>query len=149
MSVVVWDGVTLACDSDMNDGQVKLPFKKIWEQNWGKFRKLYGVCGPIHECMKLRAWVEQGLAPAEFPELSLETHLVEVTSSLAVFRYTNNGILNVTGKLAVGSGRDFAYGAMFMGANAEEAVRAAIKYSASCSGEVIRLEGQPSGKAQI
>lgn len=37
---------------------------------------------------------------------------------------------------AIGSGAQFAYGAMHMGATAEQAVEAAIKWASGCGGEV-------------
>ena len=140
MSVVVWDGVTLACDSDMNDGQVKLPFEKIWQ----KGKHLYGVVGVISECVKLKTWVRNGCILDWFPQVSPETALIIVSlPDGIVTRYTvSTTPISHTGKIALGTGRDFAYGAMFMGGSAEDGVRAAIKYSASCSGEVITLKGE-------
>lgn len=40
---------------------------------------------------------------------------------------------------AAGSGCDYAYGAMAMGATAEEAVRAAIRFDVGCGGEITVL----------
>jgi hypothetical protein len=43
-------------------------------------------------------------------------------------------------KYAIGSGRDFAIGAMEMGASAEEAVLVASKYEVSCGNSVDILD---------
>lgn len=138
MSVIVWDGVTLASDSDMNDGQVKVPFEKIWREG----QRLCGVVGPVSDCLKLRAWVKEGSIPDKYPTISPDAYLVIVYPNGELTRFTASGIPIATfhKRLALGTGRDFAYGAMFMGASAEDAVRAAIKYSASCSGEVRTLK---------
>lgn len=134
MSVVVWDGITLACDSDTNDGQVKLPLNKIFRVGMS----LCGVVGLVSDCMKLKQWAEKHCPPAEAPDVSPTSSLLRIDHAGMVSMYSS-GWVQRTGKLAIGSGRDFAYGAMFMGADAEEAVRAAIKYSATCSGEVLKL----------
>jgi len=141
MSVLVWDGETLACDSDMNDGQVKVPFDKTWREG----QRLCGVVGPIADCVKLRDWVRGGAIPDRYPTIAPDAYLVIVYPNGELTRFTATGIPIATfhKRIALGTGRDFAYGAMFMGASATDAVRAAIKYSASCSGEVkaLKLKG--------
>jgi hypothetical protein len=50
------------------------------------------------------------------------------------------------GFTAIGSGADFAMGAMAMGATAEQAVKVAIDFNLNCGGEIttIRLDNAPS-----
>lgn len=100
-----------------------------------------GVVGPIEDCIKLKAWADANFIPDKFPTVSQYGYLIVVHPNGEVTRYTASGqpFISHNKKLALGTGRDFAYGAMFMGATAEEAVRAAIKYCASCSGEVLKL----------
>jgi hypothetical protein len=54
--------------------------------------------------------------------------------------YESNGMFEITpGYYAMGSGRDQALGAMFLGAGAVQAVRAAIAHDAYCGGEITVL----------
>lgn len=57
-----------------------------------------------------------------------------------VHRYEKGGWFQVTAEYyAIGSGRDHAAGAFFMGANAEQAVRAAIEHDPASGGDVTVL----------
>ena len=58
-----------------------------------------------------------------------------------VVRYRDTAIpyLHGLNKLAIGEGAPFAYGALFMGATAEQAVLAAIDGSPHCNGQVVSL----------
>ena len=47
------------------------------------------------------------------------------------------------GYMAMGSGRDIAFGAMFMGATAVRAVEAAIAHDTTCGGRVVSLRHDP------
>lgn len=150
MSVIVWDGKVLSADSDINDGQVRMPYQKIWRK--GKF--LYGVVGKVSDCNKLRAWVDLlDKDRASWPAIYPESQLIECHYDGTSKRYhgTTPDPTSHVGVVALGSGRDFAYGALFMKASAPEAVGAAVTFSATCSGGVQSLvhdnyhNGGPNG----
>lgn len=69
--------------------------------------------------------------------------LVVISKEKGLIRYNGNPITLLHGhnKIAIGEGAPFAYGALYMGATAEQAVAAAIHYSVHCNGvpEVLTL----------
>lgn len=68
--------------------------------------------------------------------------LLVVSKEKGVVRYRDTAIpyLHGSNKFAIGEGAPFAYGALFMGATAEQAVLAAIDGSPHCNGQVISLK---------
>lgn len=137
MSVLVWDGEELACDSHANDGRTSFPVEKIWSVNG----YLAGGVGLLSDVYSMRDWWMSGRPKDKFPKVSDRSNFVVVSKRHGLVRYTNSPIPTIHGanKIAVGSGCDFAYGALYMGANARQAVEAAIKYCPSCGGEVVSL----------
>lgn len=67
--------------------------------------------------------------------------LLLLTKEKGLLRYKDLPIpyLHGANNYAIGEGAPFAYGAMFMGATAEEAVAAAIDGSPYCNGHVVSL----------
>lgn len=133
MSVLVWDGVTLAADRAANDGQTKMSVVKLWCAS----DKLIGGVGNMHTVHRLRDWIIDGRNLEDFPSdsNSLGTHVVVVTKDKGLVRYLPDnpyGIEHGFNAIALGTGRDFAYGALAMGATAEQAVEIANKYSTTC-----------------
>ncbi len=131
MSVIVWDGESLAVDHGINDGHVITPVQKAWVVNGVH---LAGV-GTAHDIFKMKLWVTEGRKAEQFPQVSDQSHFVIVNPASGLIRYTTKpiGIVHGFNQVALGSGRDFAYGALAMGANAKQAAEAAAKYCVSCS----------------
>lgn len=147
MSVLVYDGKSLAADSHANTADLAFPFPKIWSLPGTGANKpctIYGAVGPLPAVAALRQWVEQGMEPGKFPtQAGTDSHLVLLSKDKGLIRYKGNAIPYLHGhnKIAIGEGAPFAYGAMFAGATAEQAVAAAIHYSPHCNGkpEVLTL----------
>lgn len=137
MSILTWDGYTLASDQLANDNQVMFPITKVFVH----LGTIVGLIGPLSDMSKLRAWLEAGRKPADFPTgLSNDATLVIVSKQRGLIRYAGpNPYPHVHGfeKCAFGSGREFAYGALHHGATAVQAVEAAIYYSPHCGGKAI------------
>lgn len=76
-----------------------------------------------------------------FPHSSSGGTLLVLTKEKGLLRYKDLPIpyLHGANNYAIGEGAPFAYGAMFMGATAEEAVAAAIDGSPHCNGHVVSL----------
>lgn len=76
----------------------------------------------------------------DFPSNTGGTLLL-LTKDKGLLRYKDLPIpyLHGANNYAIGEGAPFAYGAMFMGATAEEAVAAAIDGSPHCNGHVVSL----------
>lgn len=147
MSVIVHRNNTLAADSHANSGELAFPYTKLWEliptsstdiiiQN----RTLCGAVGPLQSVAALQQWTLQGCESKNFPTNSGGTLLL-LTKEKGLLRYKDVPIpyLHGANNYAIGEGAPFAYGAMFMGATAEEAVAAAIDGSPHCNGHVVSL----------
>lgn len=82
------------------------------------------------------------MLPAQFPQVvGTNFQLLLLSKEKGVVRYRDSSIPYLHGnqKLAIGEGAPFAYGALFMGATAEQAVAAAIEFSPHCNGSPISL----------
>lgn len=143
MTVVAWDGKTLAADKRATDGCANSTTTKIKRLPDGS---LIGSCGDTSACREVCAWFERGADPSEFPA----TQRVSATAAwLLVIR--PDGAVDYfqtspyPGRFedkffAIGSGRDFALAAMHLGKDARTAVEVACALTVSCGNGVDALE---------
>ena len=131
MSVVVWDGRYLCADRAINDGHTVYPLDKIVEIYRGT---TWACCvGPIHRTSRIMAYymgrAPHGFCVTEFNEVRMviANHATGLIRMLGPGQFINHGY----SPCAFGDASDFAYGALAMGATAEQAVIAAQKYSAT------------------
>jgi len=137
MSIVVWDGSTLATDKAATDGTTKWQATKAWHLHEGSQMPLIlsGV-GPLQTILAMKNWMTEGAGPSKFPSAQLTSlfcHFL-VVSRQGLVRY-EQGPLPIDHhrcKCAFGEGAPFAYGAMAMGADAAEAVEVANQHSVHC-----------------
>lgn len=142
MSIVVWDGLTLAADRQSNNGNLgRDTATKIWKSG----DILLAGVGQMQALMAIKNWIECGAQPKEFPK-----EYMDRTENTCMWVINRNGniariedgpffVKQNTLTFADGSGRDFAYGAMEMGADAVEAAEIACKYDIYCGGGIDRL----------
>lgn len=135
MTVIVWDGNHLVTDRKATDGSLKWESSKAWYVGNPHF----GTCivsgvGFLHNIIMLREWFKDGADPAHYPFLHKETNcqLIVVTDGQLLLFDNSPYPLQKDAPCAFGHGKDFAYGALAMGATAEQAVDAANKYSQHC-----------------
>lgn len=132
MTIIVWDGHSLSTDRAATDGQAKWKTTKAWR--WGD--KILSGAGPLQSILAMREWYKEGADPKNFPleQLSLPCHFIVVTKEGGLIRYETGPIPIEHGRAqcAFGEGRDFAYGAMAMGADSEQAVMIANTFSIHC-----------------
>lgn len=137
MTVLVWDGISLATDRQANDGSAKWESDKAWyvsDKNTGKVCIVSGV-GLLDDIIKLREWYREGALPKAFPELTKKSsQLIVIHRDTGLWLY--DGVPHPVhyghNLHAFGHGKDFAYGALAMGATAKEAVDACNVYSLHC-----------------
>ena len=137
MTVVVWDGSTLATDKMANDGSLKWESPKAWYVD----NKIVSGVGLLQHIVLLREWVRKGAVVEDYPRHILNqhhTHQLVVVDSEGLWVYEGVPVPVQHGHtpIAFGHGRDFALGAMAMGANAEKAVEITNKYSLQCGNGV-------------
>lgn len=133
MSVIAWDGQSIAADKQMNCNGTCMRGTKARRLASGEV--VAGV-GNMDQCVMLFDWYEKGADPATWPafQTSAEWSYLVVASSAGVKFYAQHPLpLTIENPFfAWGSGRDLALGAMAYGANAKEAVLVACEYESSC-----------------
>lgn len=134
MSVIVWDGKTLAADRQATSSNLRRTTRKIWRHD----DILIAGVGTSMHIEALRNWVMGGLDPESFPDIckadDVRACLTVINRAGRIVRF-ENGPFPVSYEdeiYADGSGRDFAYGAMAMGADARKAVEVASTYDVDC-----------------
>lgn len=152
MTIVVWDGATHAVDRGVTDGYT------MWEQDkaWRLGNAVLTGVGNMTLVLAMRNWYVAGRDASKFPtEQTLPDRWCEfiVATPDGLFRYERSPIPIEHGKnkCAFGYGKDFAYGALAMGATAEQAVSIANKFSPHCGMgvDVFNFEGESNGTSQI
>lgn len=107
----------------------------------------WGGCGSAQDCAAFNEWVTTGRSNANMPELDNDKD----TGFIGLVIETDGTIRHYNGRLysfpienpfhAIGNGDMVAYGAMAMGATAEQAVEIASRFVLGCGGgiDVLRL----------
>ncbi len=132
MTVIVWDGKTLATDAGAADETAMWKTIKAWR--YGEV--ILSGAGPLASILAVRAWYMAGAVPNEFPSVQQTPqfcHFVVVTAE-GLFRYEQSPhpIQHGFEPCAFGVGKDFAFGALAMGADARRAVEIANEHSPYC-----------------
>lgn len=128
LSTVAYDGKMLAGDRMCVFGGTPIQFEKV--------RRLYGwvtvgCVGGASDALLFMDWVGAGRTPESKPELedNFCAIVLEGNGDAWVFGSQLVAIpIDPNKPWAIGSGGDFAMGAMAMGADAEQAVEIASKY---------------------
>lgn len=134
MTVIAWDGSILAADRQSTNNGCKRQVTKIKKIG----DSLYGISGSFDRGVTVLNWVEAGKDPEEWPEFQQKDEdycfLLEIAPGGIIYRYEREPYpIHIEEiQYAQGCGRDYALGAMYMGANAVEAVKAACEFDANC-----------------
>ena len=147
MTVIVWDGTTLAADKQATNSGLKCKVTKIHRING----HLIGFSGEFDYAQAMRKWFESGADVEKFPKHQEDSDkwvgMLVITPDKRVLKYERSPIpMDFTENkvLCMGSGRDFAFGALAMGADAVKAVQITCTYEASCGMgvDVLTFEGE-------
>lgn len=141
MTVIAWDGKTLAADRQITSGYTKN--KRITKiRKYGNV--LCGVTGETKYADALFKWVEGGRIKERFPSFSDDNQvmlvviddkdLIEYWSSTFETKYPRDE------RTSWGSGKELALGAMAAGADAKKAAEIAREYDLYCGGGVDVVE---------
>ena len=137
MTVIVWDGKVLATDRAATDGAAQWQTTKAWYFGEGRDCLILSGSGPVQAILQMRDWFVGGALRNEFPSVQLTSHFchfVVVSPYVGLYRF-EQGVPPIDHgyePCAFGEGRDFALGAMSMGANAAKALEVANKHSIHC-----------------
>jgi ATP-dependent protease HslVU (ClpYQ) peptidase subunit len=134
MTTIAYDGKTLVSDSQSSIGSLKYEddCQKIFP-NVGPFAAL-GVAGSYQDCMDIINVISEynkidHIRSLDFKELNWQAEMIGITHEGQVWHYSGNRSFELRPDLpyAVGSGADYALGAMAVGADATSAVLAAAQ----------------------
>ena len=136
MTVIVWDGKTLAADRQIGYGGATRATTKIFRVG----STLVGFSGNASIAMQVLQWLKDGAQADKYPNTSdpendsvLTTIIITSDGRVSQLERTPYPInLSDNDFYCIGAGADFAYGALAMGATAREAVEVANKYSQYC-----------------
>lgn len=133
MTVIAWDGVTLAADKMLYFDSSHAVCTKIFKLD-GVLAGFAGSAATGNECM---AWIRGGRVPEEFPKKQAESNigsLLVIETDGRIHQYYNSPYptLIEDDYFAIGSGDEYALAAMYLGNTAEVAVKTAIALSPSC-----------------
>jgi hypothetical protein len=145
MTVIAWDGKTLAADRrSVVNGTIRGTTKI---SRHPERLELIAITGSLSDGLEVRNWYLSGAAPEGFPATCRQA---DNFSRLIVIR--EDGVFCYEGgpipikfddqRVAFGSGADFAMAAMYLGRNAGEAVQVACALSSECGNGIDTLEFQ-------
>lgn len=140
MTVIAWDGKTLAADKRaVTSGLARTVTKILRHQD-----KLLGASGTFDNGNQMVEWFKGGCDPEKFPRCQSDkddyTILVVVDSNgLRIYEKGPYPLLMEDPFFAAGSGRDYAIAAMHLGCSASEAVSVACKFDTSCGNGIDEL----------
>ena len=142
MTVIAWDGKTLAADKRATFGTLIRTTTKIFRVG----DALAGYCGDAAFGEEMIAWLKRGAEPADFPASNRDKDdwapMLVIRKGAPVARYERSPypVLFEDETFAIGCGRDFAIAAMHLGKNAREAVEVAIALDSGCGNGIDTLE---------
>lgn len=142
MSVIVWDGKTLAADKRACNGSLIRTTTKIFKVRGC----LVGYTGGSCFGEQVLDWFKEGAQPEKYPESQRDKDdwsgllVIRPSKEINMYERTPYPIKYEDEIFACGSGRDFALGAMFCGKTAAEAVAIACQLDNGCGNGIDTLE---------
>lgn len=145
MTIIAWDGETLAADMMLTSGCYVRKTNKIFAVRDG----IMGFSGDISICLEFMAWYNDGANPKEFPsalrdgkELPVNAMAI-VDGGIFTYDLSPYPIKVLDKQYVLGSGSNFAAAAMHLGHSAIKAVQVANELCNSCGEGVswLRLDG--------
>jgi ATP-dependent protease HslVU (ClpYQ) peptidase subunit len=146
MTVIAWDGKTLAADKRTNFGGLHATTTKVHRLPDGR---LVGCSGNTAQIAEIVHWLGSGADADKMPTAQRDAK--ECVSALvilpggAILQYENTPHpIRIENRMwAIGSGRDFAIAAMHLGKTAHQAAVLACELDCNCGNgiDTLTLEG--------
>ena len=147
MTIIAWDGHTLAADKRCSGGACTFTVRKIHRLADGS---LIGLSGDSAYCAQMLAWVQAGEKAADIPATQRDRDkfaaAMVIRPNGEVWKYEDTPHpYRVEDKVfAIGSGRDFALAAMDLGLNSVRAVEVACARDQNCGNGIDTLRLEPA-----
>lgn len=141
MTCIAWDGTTLAADKRATIGSLYRTTTKIHRVG----SMLVGYSGAGAQVREMLAWARGGFKKSAFPEIQRDSEnsiallVIRPKGLVLVYEHTPHPIEYEDKQFAIGSGRDFALAAMYLGKSAKDAVFIAAEFDPGCGGGVDTL----------
>ena len=139
MTTIAYRDAVMASDSSCWEGGTNAhSMRKIWRVHGC----LIGCSGAVCDINSFIQWVKSGADEDEFPKMKSLSALV-VKPGGKILCYEESGKLPIEVKgtyCAIGSGTSVALGALFQGATAAQAVRAARAHDQCTAGRVVSVK---------
>lgn len=142
MTIIAWDGKTLAADRLLSGGNTKNHTVKIAKVQG----HLIGAAGRGIACAAFVNWFKEGAEPEKFPlhefgaeEPECNAMVITPQGGLLVFENSPVPMHFLDTQYAIGSGAGYARAAMHLGKSAAEACAVAIELDPNCGGPVDTL----------
>ena len=147
MTIIAWDGTTMAADKQATASGFALITTKIFRLPIG----IVGFSGDSGCTMRLLEWLKRGGLEIEYPTWDDKNNAdaLLVTPKCEVFYYSSDckGIPEIIGNpfVAMGGGRDYALATMHLGHNAVKAVEVtcALDVFCGCGIDALNLYEDP------
>ena len=129
MTTIAWDGKSLAADKRVVICGLQRTTTKIHKVG----AALVGCSGSGYQAAEMLAWARAGFKKNTFPESQRDDELavemlVILPTGIQVYGDTPYAVEYEDKHFAIGSGRDFALAAMFLGKSAQDAVLLAAEF---------------------
>lgn len=132
MTTIAWDGRTLAADKQSTDSSgLMTTVTKIWRID----DYLFGATGSSPAIQEFKHWISNGADPKDFPsnirpDTPWSVHAIVISAEQGIRVFENSAFAFTVERTrhAMGSGRDFALGAMRCGKSAVQAVEIASEF---------------------
>ena len=149
MTVIAWDGKTLATDRMANDGSQKWESSKAWYSSKdGEAIIITGV-GLAHGVKQLAEWWQTGMKEDMTATLLNGRAKLIVVKKDGLYELSYKSLIPHTSPYcAFGDGKEIAIGALAMGANAGQAVNICNEHSLQC-GKGVELYTLHGGNDEV
>lgn len=132
MTVIAWDGYVLGADRRLSMHNIEAD--KVFKLSDGTY---FACAGDYMECQKVRKWLESKL-PVEKRGTINDVSVLHINKDGTCEAWhacmAGPGQPNIQPPYALGSGREYAMGALGHGATVREAIEITVRYCNSCGG---------------
>lgn len=141
MTTIATDGKTVAADTNVTYGSLRSAGNdaKIFKVG----SEIIGCSGSSSDCGVYVDWCKAGRDEDSTPEVTEDKFYALHVSKTGVFLVTSGKYLTkvqVNPPFAIGSGDDFAFGAMWAGLSPRDAVEVVKKYTMCAGGNITELK---------
>jgi len=141
MTIIAWDGETLAADKRATYGGMICTVTKIFRVG----ALLVGGSGELPFVLAMVEWVRNGRAIEDFPTAQSSKDdwqpvlVIESDGTPSLYERTPYPVRYEGGSVAIGSGREYARAALHLGAGSVGAVEVAIALDSNCGNGIDTL----------